>query len=357
MPRGGTRRLPVITGVLIAAAILGSLGAQPARADSIVTVTAHRFTVIQRQIRKLDAHAELVTERFDGVRWRLRLIHREYLRSTVRLHAARAQLAYQQTVLAQLLVQQYKAGSPATMDIVMGASSFSQANDQVSARAQIDGAVTATVEAIRAARNSILLQRSDLRLEHTQAKRAARMLARLRRRLLAELRRRRRLADEIHAQLLAVQAAERLGQARSALQATRWLQQDLRRDRSDPGQAMRDEVAMEALQQVGVPYVWGGASPTQGFDCSGLVMWLYARHGIALPHFAASQYAEGRKLAIADLRPGDLVFFHHLGHVVIYIGDGYVVQAPHLGGFVEITPLNSTWFMATLVGATEPGSP
>lgn len=343
--------------MLIAAAILGSLGASRAHADSVVATTAHRFAVIQRQIRKLDARAEMITERYDGVRWRLHLIHRQYLRSTVHLHAAEARLAYQQTVLAQLLVAQYKAGTAGTLDIVMGASSFTQANDQVTARAQVDGAIAATVDAIQAARNAILLQRANLRIERAQARRDERMLARLRRRLVGELHRRRRLASEIHAQLLAVQAAERLHQAKSALLAARWLQQDVRMDRSDPAQAMRDEVAIEALQQVGVPYVWGGASPTQGFDCSGLVMWLYARHGIALPHFAASQYAETRHVPIADLRPGDLVFFHHLGHVVIYIGNGYVVQAPHVGGFVEITPLDSSWFMATLVGASEPGQP
>ena len=357
MPRGGARRLPAIIGVLIAAALLGSQGASRAQADSVVTTTAHRFAVIERQIRKLDSRAEMITERYDGVRWRLHLIHLQYLRTTVTLHAAQAQLAYQRAVLAQLLVAQYKSGSAGTLDIVMGASSFTQANNQVTARAQVDGAITDTVEAIKAARDAILLQRQNLRIEHAQARRDERMLARLRHRLLAELRARRRLASQIHAQLLAVQAAERLHQAKSALLATKWLQQDVRMDRSDPGQAMRDEIAIEALQEVGVPYVWGGASPTQGFDCSGLVMWLYARHGIALAHFAASQYAETRQVPIADLRPGDLVFFHHLGHVVIYIGNGYVVQAPHVGGFVEITPLDSTWFMATLVGATEPGQP
>ncbi|HUZ83113.1 MAG TPA: C40 family peptidase, partial [Gaiellales bacterium] len=297
-----------------------------------------------------------VTERYDGVRWHLHRLHRQMLATAVRLAAAERQLAYQRAMLSQLLVQQYKSGDPQTLDIVMGASSLTQASNLADASAQLDASVTATVDAIRSARDSIVLQRADLGIERHHALLAERALARMRARLRAELRVRHRLARSIHAQLLAVMAAQRLHQARSALEATVWLQQDIRVDRPDPAQVMRDQVAIEAVQEVGVPYVWGGASPTAGFDCSGLAMWLYARHGIALPHFAASQYAIGRKVPIADMRPGDLVFFHHLGHVAVYIGEGYVVQAPHVGGFVEITPLTDPWLEANLVGATEPGA-
>jgi peptidoglycan DL-endopeptidase CwlO len=114
-------------------------------------------------------------------------------------------------------------------------------------------------------------------------------------------------------------------------------------------------VVLEGLAQIGVPYVWGGASPETGFDCSGLVMWLWARHGVALPHFAASQYHLGPLVAKSDLRIGDLVFFHKLGHVGIYIGHGYVLHAPHTGATVEIESFDIPWFQDTYVGATRPG--
>ena len=97
-----------------------------------------------------------------------------------------------------------------------------------------------------------------------------------------------------------------------------------------------------ALNQIGVPYKWGGASPETGFDCSGLMMWLWAQHGYSLPHFAASQYAHGAAGRIqSDLQIGDLVFFHELGHVGMYIGNGYVVHAPHTGDVVRIAPLST----------------
>jgi cell wall-associated NlpC family hydrolase len=86
-------------------------------------------------------------------------------------------------------------------------------------------------------------------------------------------------------------------------------------------------------------------------------MWLWAQHGYTLPHFAASQYHMGPFVSETDLRIGDLVFFHKLGHVGIYIGNGYVLHAPHTGATVEIEPFSTPWFQNTYVGATRPGPP
>jgi cell wall-associated NlpC family hydrolase len=88
-----------------------------------------------------------------------------------------------------------------------------------------------------------------------------------------------------------------------------------------------------ALGELGVPYVYGGASPS-GFDCSGLVMWVYARLGISLPHYTVAQW--NATMPISSPAPGDLVFFNGLGHVGIYIGGGKFVDAPHTGSVVRI---------------------
>lgn len=93
-----------------------------------------------------------------------------------------------------------------------------------------------------------------------------------------------------------------------------------------------------ARKQLGTPYRWGGASPG-GFDCSGLVSWVYGRLGVELPHNAAALYSIGRPVRRGRLRPGDLVFFHGLGHVGMYIGGGRMIHAPQSGRRVEIQPL------------------
>ncbi len=105
-----------------------------------------------------------------------------------------------------------------------------------------------------------------------------------------------------------------------------------------------------ARAELGVPYVWGGESPS-GFDCSGLVQYVYSRLGVSLPRVAADQYGAGRHVSRSDLRPGDLVFFDHLGHVGIYMGGGRFIHAPHTGTVVQISSLTG-WYAETYVGAT-----
>ena len=106
------------------------------------------------------------------------------------------------------------------------------------------------------------------------------------------------------------------------------------------------------MQYLGVPYVWGGASTRPaGFDCSGLTMYVFAKVGVSLPHYAAAQYQLGSPVSKDQLQPGDLVFFRGLGHMGMYIGGGNMIHAPHTGDVVKISPLSDPYYVANWVGA------
>lgn len=99
--------------------------------------------------------------------------------------------------------------------------------------------------------------------------------------------------------------------------------------------------AIAAAQSVmGTPYKWAGASPSTGFDCSGLTMWAWARAGKSLPHSSAAQYSTTQRISLDQLQPGDLVFFNNpISHVGLYIGGGMMIHAPHTGDVVKISPI------------------
>jgi len=125
------------------------------------------------------------------------------------------------------------------------------------------------------------------------------------------------------------------------------------------GGSLGDRAVGIAERFLGVRYVWGGANPLSGFDCSGLVMYVYAQLGIPLTHFSGAQFHEGTPILTPDdLAPGDLVFFHPgpsgPGHVGIYIGGSNFIHAPHTGDVVRISSLYESSYSFSYVGAIRP---
>lgn len=102
----------------------------------------------------------------------------------------------------------------------------------------------------------------------------------------------------------------------------------------------RVSLVQYALQFVGNPYVWGGTSLTNGTDCSGFTMQVYARYGVGLPHHAASQPGYGTKISASAAKPGDLFFYgsgSSISHVGIYIGNGQIVHASNARTGIKIS--------------------
>jgi cell wall-associated NlpC family hydrolase len=208
---------------------------------------------------------------------------------------------------------------------------------------------------------------SKARLASARAKAAA--LARAERRLLRTAANSALLSAQLeahkHAVLLAVRksaAQARANQLQRQLTAAKTRLGNLQQRASSPmltsgflnfgAQAGSGGVSSIALQYLGVPYVWAGATPS-GFDCSGLVQYVFAQLGVALPHNAAAQWHDPHAVSVPrnDLQPGDLVFFNKLDHVGIYIGYGYFVDAPHTGTDVRIDSLSEGWYAANYDGA------
>ena len=125
---------------------------------------------------------------------------------------------------------------------------------------------------------------------------------------------------------------------------------------SEEGREMAQKVVDLAKEYLGTPYVWGGTSPS-GFDCSGLVYYVYSRLGVTLNRVAADQNRNGVPVPLDGLEPGDLVFFWNrnyyseINHVGIYIGDGEFIHAPQTGDVVKITKVDSKYYQNNIYSA------
>jgi cell wall-associated NlpC family hydrolase len=127
-------------------------------------------------------------------------------------------------------------------------------------------------------------------------------------------------------------------------------------DANDLHAGSRVEVVMQALGQLGTPYVWGGASPHTGFDCSGLVAYVYRQAAqFALPRITYDQARAGRPIGLGEVRPADLVFFNTMrrdfSHVGIFIGEERFVHAPAARGVVRIEHIRADYWRERYNGA------
>jgi cell wall-associated NlpC family hydrolase len=116
------------------------------------------------------------------------------------------------------------------------------------------------------------------------------------------------------------------------------------------------DVVVAALNMIGVRYRWGGNSPDSGLDCSGFVRYVFQDTlGLALPRRAEEMSRVGEKVRLADLKPGDLVFFNTMrrtfSHVGIYIGDNKFVHSPSTGSTIRVDDMDDSYWERRFTGA------
>ena len=124
---------------------------------------------------------------------------------------------------------------------------------------------------------------------------------------------------------------------------------------SGPTSTQAGKAVAFAYAQVGCPYVYGGTGPCQlGFDCSGLAQAAWAAAGVDIPRDSYEQWAGLPHVSLSALEPGDLLIYNGEGHVAIYVGNGYIIDAPQTGMDVERIPMSTPWYADNVDGAVRP---
>jgi cell wall-associated NlpC family hydrolase len=340
---------------------IGAGLATPARADKVGDTKAEANRVwgqIQRDGQRLEG----VIERYNGAKLRLQQTMGRIHENEVRLATARVNLKKARHALNISLINAYKNPQPDPLQAALSARNFGQVLEQFSLLDRAQSYNASILSDIRSYRADVDRSQRVLNRERNARRDAVAELASLQQQIkssvAAEKQRYhglrakvRRLIEERRQAEIA--ASRRVAEAQRRLQAASATQAVAVNDiggvsTSDPGvsvllpapSTLGESAANLALGQLGTPYVWGGGAPG-GFDCSGLVSWAYGQAGLGgLPHFTGALWNSGTHISSqSDLAPGDLVFFHGLGHVGMYIGGGNFVHAPHSGDVVKISNL------------------
>ncbi|MGX2997712.1 NlpC/P60 family protein [Streptomyces sp. JNUCC 64] len=329
----GTHRRPAEPGpdraaratVLTAAAATAAaaLVAPPATAAPRDTPAATRA-----EIARLFARVERATEEYNRAGERA-----DRLRATAnsaRDRAARGQERVNalRGTLGALAGAQYRSGTVAPVVELMLAADPESYLDRAAALAHAGGLQAGELRRLEGARRDLARERAGALRALTELERGRADVARRKRVVERQLAEARRLLNTLtRAQRDAYDRASRSGRDTLAPPGT-----------TAPSDRAATAVAA-ARSALGRPYVWGANGPT-GFDCSGLTQWAYARAGVALPRTSQAQRFAGRRVALSEARPGDLVAYRDdASHIGMYVGGGQVVHAPYPGAAVRYDPV------------------
>lgn len=348
-----TSRLRFGVGSVVAVAVM-AIGSTFASGAPSISELRVRVAQIQSEVAAIDSQVETAAEAYNGAVYRLDEITARITRNRIVLRKANQDLARSREILAGRLRAAYLKPPPSTMQVLLSHASVSSAIDSVEVLDRAARQDANLVKSVQALRDEAVAKRRELVADRERAEDEVATRRRERDVVIGLLRRRQAVLAGAKGRLATMLAAERARERREALAAQRIALERVRSQSSgsaSPGLAVGSagvvsgggsagnaQAARVALRYLGVPYVWGGASPS-GFDCSGLASYAYAQVGISVPHYTGAIWAKFPRV-VGPLQPGDMVFFHGLGHMGIYIGGGQMVHAPHTGDVVKVVSMS-----------------
>ncbi len=337
------------------------MGVGSASADPGVSDKQAEARQIVAQIDSLDAQVGAAVERWNLANVKLERINRDLSRSRFELGIARQNLRHAQADLAREAVEIYTSGtSTSTLDVLFGATSLTDLLDRIDSVGRVSQQRTSLLDDVTKFRGQIARQTHSLQQAQSEQRNLVAQLASERRSIEAQLQRRKSLLASVRSEIDRLQAAER-ARSLALARASQHVQPQLASTGTVVGVAASTPEASVAppsnyggvvgiaMQYLGVPYVWGGASPS-GFDCSGLIAYAFAQIGVSLPHSTYALWGMGVPVSRDQLAPGDIVFFSGLGHAGIYVGGGSFIHAPHTGDVVKVSSMTG-WYASSYVGA------
>ena len=323
----------------------GPLAAQPSYdpqgdANRQVQSLQSQADAIKKDMAALDRELESLIELHNATRVYLDRLTLELADSRQRLDTIRTKHEAQEKILIDRLAAVYKAGEINFVSVLLNSTNLSDFYEQTRYIAKISEQDSKLEQQFKADAQTIEDLTEEIDHKRMDQIRLEASLGEQKAVVEGKISEREAWLNQVNGQVQQIlqQEAERqrAEQARAAAEAAALLQG------LGISDAVQAQVVQDAMQFLGVPYVWGGESPS-GFDCSGLTKYVFARHGVNLPHNAAMQFGLGVSVPVDQLQPGDLVFWGpgNPHHVAMYIGAGKIIEAPTFNEVVKISDLDT----------------
>ncbi|WP_163506369.1 C40 family peptidase [Fodinicola acaciae] len=330
---------------------------QVAAASKLVGIINGQLAASQAALSAAQVQTEVAIEAYNTAVYLQGQAQTGYNNATRALKTVQAAVASQRSQMDHLVAATYMTGGANTAAMLMTGGNPANYGHELAMLDIVSGDQAGSLARLQQAqgKQKELANAATIALKATQA--AASRASAAKNAAIAAITARQKLTTTIQAQqavlnqrlVSAQRTAGLLRQARAAADARAAAARAAANDDDDDppssggggggytGGGSGSTIVRAALTQLGKPYVWAAASPSVGFDCSGLVLWAYKKVGIYLPHSAHLQYAEGRPISRSQLRPGDLVFWSYgsswtsIHHVAIWAGNGKIIEAADFG--------------------------
>ncbi len=351
-----------VAGIAVLASLAGVCSSAQA---SPLSVKEARLQAVKAELDAIHERADVAVEQYNEATGRLREARAKMERNRALLTVAERELSEATEQLAARARQLYMAPDVSFIDVALSSHSFNDLVVQVSMMARVGESDAAATAAAAARRREVRDRRLALVLDRRAAEKLVDRRRETRDEVVALQSRLQGVASGLEGEIAELEAREAAAaRAAAAEAAAETAAADAVASTSSddgssssgssgssssggsrPAGAGHPAVVAIAQRYLGVPYVWGGASPS-GFDCSGLTMYCYAQVGVGLAHGATLQQQASAPVALGVLRPGDLVFFGSSSfsrHVGIYVGGGQMIHAPHTGAVVRYESIAGAW--------------
>jgi peptidoglycan DL-endopeptidase CwlO len=371
-----TRQLPFLPFLLAAVTATLLTLASSATADPTIADKRAQAQAVIAQIDEMDMALGRAVEAYNGATLELDRIDGELRTNARHLGIAKRSLTTAQRRIAARLRELYvNGGTGGVVEIILGARSLDDLLNRIDVVERVGAHDARVLDTVKRFQHDVKVRKLKLQKARSAQAEVVARRAEQKRWIEGRLAERQRMLSSIKSEIAQLQAEERRRQAAAAAaarvllarqrEASQLAAQGYGQTSSDaatsdgsveptyaappPDGTRASQVISIAMQYLGVPYVWGGMSPS-GFDCSGLISYVFGQIGVSLPHHAAAQYGYGAAVSRDQLQPGDLVFFNGLGHAGIYVGGGSFIHAPHTGDVVKVSSLYEGWYDSTWVG-------